>query len=97
MIKYYQILTKRLFLAIIVTLILYSCNEESNITTDPTTNQQLSNKGTIRFSEGIFVSVVNLHEFEYKNHTYIDCRVRDGILLTYASHCKYYKQTTIQD
>jgi hypothetical protein len=97
MIKHYQILTKRLFLAIVATLIFYSCNQESNITADPITNQQPSNKGTARFSEGIFVSVIDLHEFEYKNHTYIGCRVRDGISLTHAGYCKCYKQTTIQD
>jgi len=46
-----------------------------------------SNGGDVRIETGIFTQVRHLYEFEYKGHTYISCKVRDGISLTHAGHC----------
>jgi hypothetical protein len=57
--------------------------EDVNITAKPT-----SKGGEVRTENGIFTQVRELNEFEYKEHTYISCSVRDGISLTHAGHCK---------
>lgn len=49
------------------------------------------NEGQIVTRQGIFSTVNDLSEFNYKGHLYISCKVRDGISLTHAGHCKCNK------
>jgi len=50
--------------------------------------QKTPTKGTVRISNGAFSHAEDIQEFDYKGHTYIYSKVRDGISMTHAGHCK---------
>ena len=54
---------------------------------EKTTTRPTSKGGEVITSNGVFTQKKELNEFDYKGHTYISCKVRDGIALTHAGHC----------
>lgn len=57
--------------------------KKSTVTSSPS-----ETGGEVKFTSGMFTQIMELREFEHKGHTYISCKVRDGISLTHAGHCK---------
>jgi hypothetical protein len=73
---------KKILILLTLITFLISCEEKKPTTT---TTQ---NGGEVHKEIGFMVATTKLTEFEYKNHTYVSCEVRDGIALTHAGHCK---------
>lgn len=57
-----------------------------------TTTRQTTKGGEVITADGIFLTVTELTEFDYKGHKYISCKVRSGISLTHAGHCRCNKK-----
>lgn len=77
----------KLFIIPVFTL-LFGCDNNSY-----STRTQTQKSGQVSRTDGIFDQTYDLEEFDYKGHTYIGCKVRDGIALTHAGHCKCNKQS----
>lgn len=71
-------------------LVLCGCGEHKQAETFVTTNG-----GIVRYPSDLGgLCDYEIHEFEYKAHTYIGCHVRDGISLTHAGHCSCNKNVS---
>jgi len=66
---------------VLVSTFFYGCEKGK------TTTKTTSNGGEVITEQGIFQSVTELNEFDYKGHRYISSKVRDGIALAHAGHC----------
>lgn len=76
---------KQLLFIAIISILIIGCEsgatpvfEKSNAKTE----------GQVTTTNGPFQTSHSIQEFEYKNHTYISCGVRDGISISHAGHCK---------
>ena len=76
---------KELFISL-VAIIFCGCENGETIT------RPTPKGGEVITENGIFVTVSELTEFDYKGHKYVSCRVRDGISLTHAGHCRCNKK-----
>jgi hypothetical protein len=72
---------KNKFFLFLLLLFFFSCDEK-NIKTNIT-----SNGGIVKIENGIFMQKYEIYDFEYKDHTYVCSKVRDGISITHAGHC----------
>ena len=52
-----------------------------------TSVSETKNGGKVYVYDGL-TKQYDIYEFDYKNHKYIYCQVRDGISMTHAGHCK---------
>lgn len=68
--------TKKIILILII--FLFNCKNKVEVTDD----------ATVVFNNKFYRATYPLYEFEYKNHTYISCKVSSGISVTHAGHCK---------
>lgn len=71
------------FASLLLVAVIFCGCEDENITANTITKK----KGEVITDNVGFISVNYLNEFDYKGHTYISCKVRDGIALTHAGHC----------
>jgi hypothetical protein len=76
----FKVETKIAFLLFAIS-IFFGC-QESKITTSENLNG-----GCLIIHGSITKQIINLDEFDFKNHTYISCKIREGIALTHAGHC----------
>lgn len=59
-----------------------------------TTKVEVAEKShTVVYDNKIFRIKYQLHEFSYKNHTYISCKIDNGISITHAGHCNCFKKS----
>lgn len=65
---------------------LLSCKQEVRVLTPEQARKEAIQK---RIDDGIwFIQNNDIHEFEYKGHTYMYDGVRDGVCVWHAGHCK---------
>lgn len=76
------------YISSITLLSLSGCGDKPQVKETTTA----STKGTINVTNGAFNLTYDIGEFEYKEHTYMSCQVRDGVSIAHAGHCKCNKK-----